>query len=129
LAGLIALALMAAGTGIARAQESPALDAVLYPTEIEPLASGSAEWQGWDFEIRPPRRPFLYVEVQGIDSTESVQVLIHPPESEDYRLVGVIQLTDGSGQLGRTNWYVNPGDEILVVDEATDALLLWGVFE
>jgi hypothetical protein len=129
LIGLASLALLAAVPLTGRAQDYSSSYAELYPTEIEPLASGWAEWQEWDVDHRPPLRPFLTVEVEDVYSTERVKVLIHRSESTTYDFVGLIQLTDGSGYLMRRTWYVNPGDEILIVDEATDVLLLWGIFE
>jgi hypothetical protein len=126
LVALAALTVLAASPATAPAQEY--LGADLQPTEAEPLASGWAEWT-LDWDIRWHPIIILDVQVQDIYSTSTVQVLIHRPGTESCALVGVIYLTDGSGHLTRRNWYVIPGDQILIVDESTGTLLLWGIFE
>jgi hypothetical protein len=120
LVGLLAIAISSfAGPPDRRAK--------LYPTDIEPFASGEAIYGFNEFGHRLDY--FFSVHVEGIDSTDLVAVLVLDQPNP---FVGLIFLTDGAGDLLRDSKQgdrIPEGNDVLIVDAWTGTPLLSGSFK
>jgi hypothetical protein len=124
-ARLPAVALLVAVVGEVRADVTFLHRAQLYPTDIEPFATGRV----FDYEtVGYPFNAGLAVHVRNISTTDSVDVLIN----NEY--LATIPLMDGSGdmelmgQLYTDVPFINHGDVVDIVNSYDGTLLLEGIF-
>lgn len=125
--GLAAVVLLGSVVGSAFAQPPDRL-AILYPTDLEPDASGLSVF-GYYQVGRDLYRTFS-VHVDGLQDRTFVVVVM--PDDPDNPYVGLIELSDGSGDLRRDSAQgdrIPGGQTVWVLDAWTGDLLLEGMFQ